>query len=488
MRRRRARDSILHYAEAIDVPGRPATEDPDADFFLPIETRIAPHHRLILQAFDRTSKRKHGRLMVFLPPGSAKSTYGSVVFPTRYLSESPNRKLILASYGDDLARKMGRRARQICRSDKFKTIWGNQLSRDTSAAEQWTLTNGSEYMATGIRSGVTGNRANGIVIDDPIKGRAEANSKVFRETTWAAYQDDLLTRLIPGGWLALIQTRWHEDDMAGRILPDGWDGESGIFNGKDGHEWEVLCIQAKCEEGKDDPLGRLPGQYLWPEWFDPKHWVQFEAVPTTWHSLFQQRPRPIEGDVFKPNMIGIVDAIPAGTKLVRGWDLAGTKDGGDYTAGGLLGKQPDGRYIIADIERGQHSPEDVERTLKNTADRDGPYTSIRIPQDPGQAGKHQIKALARLLGGYYVNSLPATGDKVTNALPLAAQVNVGNVCMLRGAWNKALIEEMRVFPGGTHDDQIDALSQAFDEIEGTTTGLIDYYSREYNKAREATIN
>ncbi len=459
--RRKSRESLLDYAGAIEIPGKPATDDPDGEFFKPVESKLALHHRLLLEKLQEVSSRPYGRLMVLMPPGSAKSTYASVVFPSQFLGAAPNRRMILASYGDDLARKMGRRTRAIIKQPRYSGIWNCGLSDESKAAETFALTNSSEYMACGILSGVTGNRANGLIIDDPIKGREQANSETIRQKTWDAYNDDLLTRLIPGGWVVLIQTRWHEEDLAGKLLPDGWNGESGKFLCSDGHEWDVLCIQAKCEVD-NDPLGRARGEYLWPEWFDRKHWETFENQPITWNSLFQQRPSPLDGGIFKPGKIQVIDAIPAESiKWVRAWDLASVADDGDWTVGGKLGKLQDGRYLIADIERGQWGPDDRDAIMVNTASRDGKSVRIDIPQDPGQAGKSQIAYLTRKLAGYKVNSSPETGDKITRAEPFAAQVNVGNVLMLRAGWNDKLVNEMRMFPNGSNDDQIDSLSRGF---------------------------
>lgn len=402
-------------------------------------------------------------MMIFMPPGSAKSTYASVVFPSKYLGEQGGRKLILASYGDDLARKMGRRTRSIIKQRRYVGVWGCGLTAESSAAQEFALTNGSEYMSCGILSGITGNRANGIIIDDPIKGREQANSETVRAKTWDAYEDDLKTRLIPGGWIVLIQTRWHEDDLAGRILPTNWNGESGRILCKDGNEWEVLCLQARCEVD-NDPLGRQRGEYLWPEWFDRKHWAQFEQNARTWAALYQQRPTPLDGDLFKPDQISVIDALPeANIQWVRGWDLASTTDG-DYTAGVRLGRLPDNRFIIADVVRLRVGPDRRDAALVNTAALDGKKTKQSIPQDPGQAGKTQVLYLTRSLAGYTVITSPETGDKITRAEPVAAQVNVGNVSMLRGDWNAAFVSELRVFPNGTNDDQVDALSRAFAEL------------------------
>jgi predicted phage terminase large subunit-like protein len=461
--RRRARENILHYVNAIDVPGRPVGDNPDSEIFEPVETTIAHHHRLLLEKLDAVSKMRHGRMMIFMPPGSAKSTYASVVFPSKYLGEQGGRKLILASYGDDLARKMGRRTRSILRQARYKGVFNTQLANESQAAQEFALTNGSEYMACGILSGITGNRANGIIVDDPIKGREQANSETVRAKTWDAYEDDLKTRLIPGGWIVLIQTRWHEDDIAGRILPSDWKGESGRILCKDGNEWEVLCLQARCEVD-NDPLGRKHGEYLWPEWFDRKHWAQFEQNARTWAALYQQRPTPLDGDLFKPQHLRVIDALPAGDiDWVRGWDLASTTDG-DYTAGVKLGRLADGSFVVADVVRLRAGPESRDAALVNTAALDGKKTKQSIPQDPGQAGKTQVLYLTRALAGYNVVTSPETGDKVTRAEPVAAQVNVGNLSMLRGDWNAAFVAELRTFPNGSNDDQVDGLSRAFAEL------------------------
>lgn len=296
--RRKARESVLHYVHAIDVPGKPIGEDDESEIFQPIETTLADHHRLLLTKLEEVSQTPHGRMMVFMPPGSAKSTYASVVFPSRYLGAKPNRKVILASYGDDLARKMGRRTRSIIKQKRYKGIFGCELTAESAAAQEFSLTNGSEYMACGIMSGITGNRANGIIIDDPVKGREQADSPTISDKTYEAYEADLKTRLIPGGWIVLIQTRWHENDLAGRILPENWQGESGPIMCRDGNVWEVVCLQARCEV-QNDPLGRKIGEYLWPQWFTEKHWAQFQSNVRTWASLYQQLPRPMEGSLFK---------------------------------------------------------------------------------------------------------------------------------------------------------------------------------------------
>ena len=185
----------------------------------------------------------------------------------------------------------------------------------------------------------------------------------------------------------------------------------------------------------------------------------------------------------------IVDAIPVGTTFSRGWDFAGSNDEGDWTCGMKIGKMPDGRFIISGMARFQEKTDAVEVALVNTASLDGRFVRIRMPQDPGQAGKAQAARYTRLLAGYTVVALPVSGDKSVRAEGYASQVNAGNVVMLRASWNDVIIDEMQSFPNGKHDDTIDAGADAFNDLTGGATGadaLLAHLKKQYeSQQREA---
>lgn len=260
-------------------------------------------------------------------------------------------------------------------------------------------------------------------------------------------QIDRTENFIANG-LVSHNTRWHEDDLAGRLLASG-------------ESWDELVLPAIAEH--DEPHRRA-GDALWPEKYDLDALRETRAMvgEREWAALYQQRPAPLAGALFRPDAITTMDAEPAGVQWVRAWDFGATL-GGDPTVGAKVGLH-NGRAIIADVVRMQGPPEQVEQVLLATASRDGIGVRIDLPQDPGQAGKAQVQHFARMLGGYRVASSPETGDKVLRAEPLAAQVNVGNVSMVRGAWNATLIDELRSFPSGKHDDQVDALSRAYSAV------------------------
>lgn len=178
--------------------------------------------------------------------------------------------------------------------------------------------------------------------------------------------------------------------------------------------------------------------------------------------------KPSAGLYFRREWCEIVDAIPHGTDFVRGWDLASTEktseNDPDWTCGTKIGRMPDGRYIVAHHLRMQESPLKVERAILNTASADGPKCRIRIPEDPGQAGKAQAQYLAKKLAGYIVRMERASGDKATRFSPFSAQAEAGNVVTLRGTWNEAWFTALENFPEASHDDDVDSTSEAFNEI------------------------
>lgn len=458
LERRRARENIEVFASRVPVPGCPS-EDVDEDARIPlIESTQAPHHRLILRETQQCMMAKHGRLMIMAPPGSAKSTYVSVVAPSWYLGRFDDRRIILASYASDLAKRQGRRTRQLLRSAEAIGILQCELEMDSRAADEFALTNGSEYLACGILAGVTGNRAHGLFIDDPIKGREEADSKTIRDKTFAAYEDDLLTRLIPGGFVVIINTRWHEDDLCGRILPKGWAGESGDIECRDGNTWRVICLQAECQT-KTDPLGRKPGEMLWPEWFDARHWEQFRLNRRTWSSLYQQTPAPADGILFRRDDMGTYDTAPANLRIIGGSDYATTPDGGDWTEHGVAGIAPDGSLYLLDWWRGQVGPEEwIERKIDLMA-RWKPLAWF------GEAGVIRRAIEGRLRQRMIqrdvmcrVEWLPSITDKATRAQSIIATAGMGRLWWPRAAWVSELQRQCLVFPAGQPDDGVDVLS------------------------------
>jgi len=220
---------------------------------------------------------------------------------------------------------------------------------------------------------------------------------------------------------------------------------------------------------ENDPLERPPGAALWPEWEDEAALQRKRETigERAWSALFQQSPRPLVGSLFKTECIDILDMVPTpdNNVMVRGWDLAATSDVGghdpDWTAGVKLARDDRGRFIVLDVVRIRGTPRQVEESVGEAARVDGRAVTIGLPEDPGQAGKHQTNYFTRQLAGYRVDTSRETGSKLTRATPVASQVEAGNLAIVRATWNHAFLEELRDFPFGRKDDQVDALSRAF---------------------------
>lgn len=424
----------------------------------------ARHHALICDALERVFNGETKRLIINIPPRYSKTEIAVVNFIAWAMGRAPDSEFIHASYSSTLAVNNSVQIRNLVQHEEYQAIFpGVELASESS--HHWKTTAGGVMYATGTGGTITGFGAGkhrdgfgGALILDDLHKADEARSEVRRQNVIDWFQNTLESRKnSPETPIVVIMQRLHEKDIAGWLL-DGGNGE----------EWEHLCLPAIQEDGTA----------LWSEKHDIETLRRMEqAAPYVFAGQYLQRPAPPDGGTFKPDNLQFVKALPAGNiRWVRGWDLASTANDGDYTAGGRLGVTEDGRYIIANIVRGQYGADERDRILKNTAQKDGVKTKVSIPQDPGQAGKSQTLYLTRQLAGFPVSASPESGDKVTRAEPFAAQVNIGNVMVLDdGTWDAdALIAEMRMFPNGQHDDQIDCLSRAFSELLDTRTGMIDY--------------
>jgi len=414
----------------------------------------AAHHLRLIEALEAVERGDCPRLMVLMPPGSAKSTYASVLFPAWFLARRRQADIIAASHTGSLARHFGRQVRALLLAHGRRL--GIALDRAEAGATRFRTDAGGSYYAVGVRGPVTGRRADLLLIDDPVRGQADADSSKARAQLWEWYRADLATRLRPGAAAVLVMTRWHPDDLAGKLIAQG-------------ESWQVLRLPALAEA--DDPLGRAVGAPLWPEWEDaPALALKRLAVgERRWAALFQQRPVHGQMGLFAAAKFPVVSEPSDIVSVVRAWDLAATLgDVGDpdWTVGLKLGRTILGSFVILDVIRLRGGPAAVESAIKAAAQKDGPSVRIALPQDPGQAGRAQILYLVRQLAGFSVLATPETGSKAVRAMPVAAQAEAGNLLLLRGAWNAEFREELAMFPYGAKDDQVDALSRGFATLAG----------------------
>jgi predicted phage terminase large subunit-like protein len=483
LRRRRARDSLLAFALAVAIPGAPVDDDPDswvckASEHLP----LAAHHRLILEEVQHCLETPMGRLMLFFPPGSAKSTYAGVLAPAWAMGKWPGYKVISTSYAAKPAYRSSKRTRAICSSPEYVAIWpeseGQDFGRTTiqagsAAVDEWSLTNDSTLLASGILGAVTSARADALLIDDPVSGRQEADSEAVRGNTRDAYDDDLLTRLKPGASIILIQTRWHPEDLAGSILPEDWDGESGDIACRDGQTWRVLCVPAQADRA-DDPLGRAIGEYLWPEWFTPAHWAQYKGNARTWSSLYQQKPRAESGNQFEREWFqwydpdaeaGSANGRPAHLLFYGASDFALTekqlesKSEPDFTEHGVAGldDQPQPHLWLVDWWFKQVELDASVGAQLAMVRQHEPVMWFGEKGGQENAAKPMRRLLSREADTFAsYEFLPSVTDKVARVQSFRAMVKAGRVHLpLNRPWAKRLVDQLVNFPKARFDDGVD---------------------------------
>jgi phage terminase large subunit-like protein len=486
-----ARESLHAFCGMIEIPGAPIEEERDDAIdaaFSPIETPQAAHHKLLIDKLEAVERGEIRRLMVFMPPGSAKSTYASVVFPAWFMGRRKRRNVIVATYASDLARKIGRRMRSVVRQPVFSEIFDTAISAESSAADEWALTNGNEFMAGGILSGITGNRADGFVVDDPVKGRQDADSDVIQKRTKEEYDATIVSRLKPHGWVVLIQTRWNENDLAGQILPEEWDGQSGPILCRDGLVWDVLSIPAEAEQ--DDPLGRKPGEMLWEEWFgkDPIFWTAQRRNARTWSALYQQRPQPATGTYFMRQWFdgGEVNGkvfhclryrpedLPKALNRYGTSDYAVTEDGGDFTVHRAWGVDSVGDlWLLAGGYRAQ-ATSDV--WIEAVIDQMALHQPMAWFGEAGVIAKAIEPSLLRRMKERRVMCrlewLPSIQDKPTRARGFQARAAMGTVHIPFGPEGDAILDEYVKFPAGRNDDDVDVGSMIGRALDMTHPAIV----------------
>lgn len=427
----------------------------------------APHLRHISLSLEEMESGDLDRLALFMPPRHAKTETVTIRKAAYVLEQADLRgetiNVLVTAHTDRLARRFSRKIRDILKNRI-------EMSRDKSGTDEWETGKGCMLMARGVGSLPTGTGFNWIFIDDPIKSREEADSEVYREKMHDWYED-IYTRLEPDGKIVLTLTRWHHDDVAARAIATAPE------------EWKVVSFPAEAE-GSDE-LGRVKGDALWPDRYpiDALHRIKSvltrEYGSSTWEALYQQNPTPREGSFFKVSMIKIIEEAPFKVAArCRAWDNAATEDDGNYTAGVYMsGPDEHGKYTIENVIRGRWNFADRNAVQRQTAMLDGPFTTIRGPQDPGAAGKESAGMFIANLAGFHVVTRIVSGKKEQRAEPLATQINAGNVQMVSAPWNAAFLEELRQFPRGKNDDQVDAAADAFSEIAFVQDqeGVVEYY-------------
>lgn len=452
------------------------------------------HIEAIADHLEAVADRQIRRLLINLPPRHMKSRLVNVFFPAWVWAQNPDPKgighgltirpgtwrgpgvkFMHLAYAQDLSTRDSVDCRKLLNSAWFQRNWGHRVSfsSDQNQKTRYQNNSGGHRIATSESGGVTGDGADIIPYDDPHNVK-QADSEAVREETTRFRRESLSTRLNDPktGCFIVVMQRVHERDVTGDILT------------REGDDWTHLCLPMEFERKHPTPLrtkvirkstgkvwtdDRVEGELLWPERFPQEVRDKWTASLGSYAAAgqLQQRPAPREGGLFKKHWFTIVPSAPvsAHNPRVRSWDFAGTaetKNDPDWTVGVRMSRDlATGIIYIEDVVRFRGTPHEVRNSVKRVAGQDGYKTRIRIPKDPGQAGKFQSGQFISDLAGWIAHAELETGSKEMRAEPYAAQIEAGNIVLVKGAWNDAFIDEHLSFPNGSHDDQVDAASGGF---------------------------
>lgn len=428
--------------------------------------RDAAHHRLIARKLEAVERGETTRLMISMPPRHGKSMLASEFFPAWYLGRNPSHYVVAATYAQDLADDFGRKVRNQIADESFKAIFpGVGLKSGSTSVKRFHVEGPQDtivtdqdgaYFATGVGGPLTGRGAHLLLIDDPVKNREDADSEIIRRKMKDWYTSTAYTRLMPGGRVVIIQTRWHEDDLS------GW-----LINEHRHEGWDVLSLPAL--DANDKPL--------WPEQYDFDAITRIRrALPVRdWMALYQQSPAPDDGDYFRSDWLRPYDKAPPLEQMTvyGGSDYAVTADGGDYTVHAVVGIDPADNMYLLDLWRGQTTTDEWIEVFCDLVRR---WKPLGWAEETGQIKSALgpfIDRRQRERSAYVARTQFPTrgGDKAVRAQSIRGRMALNGLYVpVQAPWYAEFRRELLSFPAGKHDDQVDAIGLIGQLLDVMTTG------------------
>lgn len=442
-----------------------------ADFVQYVDDRYCMnwHHRLLCDYLDRFVAGGIKNLMVFMPPRHGKSELVSRKLPAYIFGRDPDASIISCSYSADLAGRMNRDVQRIIDSPSYAELFPatRLFGKNVRSVANGTFLRNSDifeivdhrgvYRSTGVGGGITGMGGQYIIIDDPVKNREDADSPTMRNKLWDWYTSTLYTRLEKDGRILVTLTRWHEDDLAGRLLAKSQEP------GEDNIDWTILNLPAVCEGDAKQPYDmRQDGEALWRGTFDERalRRIKVAVGSRDWLAMYQQRPTSSAGDVFKRAWWQYWKALPSRmSEYIQSWDCTFKNiNTADYVVGQVWAKKGADRYLLDQV-RGRMTFTETLNAIRSLSAK-WPQATRKLVEDKANGTavmdvlKHEIPGL-----------IPVTpvGGKVSRAYAVTAVIESGNVYVPHptiAPWVHDFVEEHAAFPTGTHDDQVDATTQA----------------------------
>ncbi|MET4562192.1 putative phage terminase large subunit-like protein [Lysinibacillus parviboronicapiens] len=440
-----------------------------------------PHTQIVCDELQKIADGKQKFILIEMPPRHGKSMTVTESFPSYYIGRNPDKRVITAAYSDGLATKFGRMNRN--KFNEFShELFEIELSEANAANKDWGVQDRRGGMiSTGIGGSITGQGADLMIIDDPIKNMKEASSQLIRDNIWDEWEATLSTRLHDGASVIVIMTRWHEDDLIGRLLT------------RSPRKWVRLRLPAIAED-ENDLLGRKLGDPLCRELGFDEQWAsdkKAEVGSRTWNALYQQRPSPAGGSIFKRDWMryyvrsseqhrewGLSDDVailPINfDKMAQSWDCTfkGT-DTSDFVAGGVWARKK-ANYYLLDVEHKRMGFADTMKAIRTMADR-WPNARSKYIEDKAN-GTAIIEILKDEISG--ITPVNPDGGKEARANAVSPLFESGNVWLPHPnmcPWVTDLIEELVAFPNAAHDDLVDMTTQALNQLYTSNSNPLERY-------------
>ena len=418
---------------------------------------LAAYHRIIVDKLEAVERGEIHRLMIFMPPRHGKSLLATQLYPAWYLGRHPDRFVISASYGQDLADDFGRKVRNLISSPVHRTVFPTcQLADDAASMRRFNTLAGGSHYAVGRGGPITGRGAHLLILDDLLKDREEAQSEAIRRSLREWYAHVAYTRLQPGAAIVLIATRWHEDDLAGRLL-----------NEHANENWVVVSLPAIAEV---DESFRRAGEPLWPERFPllDLQRIRQSVGSAAWAALYQQRPAAAEGTIFKRDWIRTYHDLPSSfQKIVQSCDTAfKTGAENDYSVITTWGVTENG-YFLVSLWRGRVEFPELKRQVASQAEQWKSHAILIEDKASGQSLVQELKLATR----FPILPVKIDSDKRARAEAVTPLFEAGRIFVPESApWVDAYIDELLAFPVGAHDDAVDSTTQALNHFREDSGG------------------
>ncbi len=419
--------------------------------------KIGPHHKKLAKIFTDVIEGKKKRVIINIAPRMGKSEFSSYLFPAYFLGKYPQKKIIMGTHTAGLSEDFGRRIRNLLDTEEYREIFpATVVADDQKAAGKWSTSVGGQYYAAGVGGALAGRGADLFVIDDPHSEQdVKTNSRLAFDTAWSWFQTGPLQRLMPGGAIIIIMTRWSLLDLTGKLIDYQIKNPESI-------PWEIVELPAILNEGTENEKSLWPEQ--WPltslkatkASLDPKYWnAQYMQQPTSDNSAIVSRKhwRIWEGE----------DPPPC-DYVIQSWDTAfETKNNSDYSActtWGVWYNEEEGnspQVILLDAFKARMAfPELKETAHKHYKEWDPDAFIV----EKKAAGAPLIQEL-RAMGIPVQEFSPSRGnDKMVRLNAVADLFTSGKVWAPDTRWAREVIEEVASFPVGEHDDFVDTTTQA----------------------------